>query len=119
MVSRSAFTQLRYSSALLLLTTTLMLVVLVAPVVSVATAPFGAGAAAALVGIAAWLAMSAAYWPVVRFYRLRPPWTLTLPFAAALFLAMTWSSAVAYWRGAHARWKNRSYDRSLARPVDR
>ena len=114
MVSRSAFTQLRYSIALLLLTTVLMLAVLLAPVAAVASAPFGA--APAVVGAAAWLAMSTAYSPVVRFYRLSAPWALTLPFAALLFLAMTWSSAMAYWRGTHGRWKSRSYDRSLAQP---
>ncbi len=114
MVSRSAFTQLHYSNTLLLLTSVLMLVVLLAPVAAVAAALPGGGATAALVGAAAWLAMSAAYLPVVRFYRLRPPWALTLPLAAALFLAMTWTSAFGYWRGSRARWKNRSYDRSLA-----
>ena len=111
MVSRSAFTQLRYSTALLLLTTALMLVVLLSPVIGVALAPFEGGAAIA--GGAAWLAMSLAYLPMVRFYRLGLPWALTLPFAAVLFLAMTWSSAVGYWRGTQASWKNRSYDRSL------
>ena len=115
MVSRSAFTQLNYSNALLLLTSILMLVVLLAPVTAVVVALAEGGATPALVGAAAWLAMSAAYFPVVRFYRLRPPWALTLPFAAALFLAMTWTSAFGYWRGSHASWKNRSYDRSLAR----
>ena len=116
MVSRSAFTQLHYSNALLLLTSVLMVVVLLAPVAAVAVALSGGGATAALVGAAAWLAMSAAYFPVVRFYRLRPYWALTLPLAAALFLAMTWTSAFGYWRGSHASWKNRTYDRSLARP---
>jgi hypothetical protein len=53
--------------------------------------------------------MSAAYAPVVLFYRLRPAWTLVLPLAAALFLAMTWDSAFAYWRGTRATWKNRRY----------
>jgi hopene-associated glycosyltransferase HpnB len=114
MVSRSAFTQLRYSGALLLLTTALMLVVLLLPVAAVMAAPFGCGLLPALTGGAAWVAMSLAYSPVARFYRLRPAWALTLPFAAALFLAMTWSSAFRYWRGSPARWKNRSYDRSLA-----
>ena len=114
MVSRSAFTQLNYSNALLLLTSLLMLVVLLAPVAAVVAALPGGGAMPALVGAAAWLAMSAAYFPVVRFYRLPPPWALTLPFAAALFLAMTWTSAFGYWRGSHASWKNRRYDRSLA-----
>ena len=115
MVSRSAFTQLRHSSVLLLTTTLLMLVFLLAPVVAVALAPC-AGAGPAAAGAIAWLAMSLAYAPVVRFYRLRSAWALTLPAAAALFLAMTWSSAFAYWRGSHSRWKNHSYDRSLAPP---
>jgi hypothetical protein len=113
MVSRSAFTQLRYSTTLLLLTTLLMLVLLLAPVVLVVAAPFAGGLRTGIVGAAAWLALSAAYWPAIRFYRLPSAWALTLPAAALLFLAMTWTSAAAYWRGAHGNWKRRSYDRSL------
>ena len=113
MVSRSAFTQLRYSSALLFLTTVLMLVVLIAPLGALIAAPFGGGLRAAAIGAGAWFAMSAAYFPVVRFYRLHVVWALSLPVAATLFLAMTWTSAFAYWRGAHGAWKRRSYDRSL------
>jgi hopene-associated glycosyltransferase HpnB len=113
MVSRSAFTQLRHSSALLLLTTVLMLVVLASPIVALVAAPLGGGAGMALLGGVAWIAMGAAYFPVVRFYRLGPGWVLALPVAAVLFLAMTWTSAFAWWRGAHGNWKRRSYDRSL------
>ena len=110
MVARSAFTQLRYSTLLLLLATALMLVTLLAPVAGVA---FGAAAgepSLVLVAGAAWLALGAAYLPVVAFYRLPALWTLTLPLAAALFLAMTWSSAVRYWRGRRATWKTRDYE---------
>ncbi|MEO8467097.1 MAG: glycosyltransferase [Gammaproteobacteria bacterium] len=114
MVSRSAFTQLHYSNLLLLLTSALMLVLLLAPIAAVVVLPAGS-ATPRLVGAAAWLAMGAAYFPVVRFYRLSALWALTLPLAAALFLAMTWTSAFAYWRGSHGTWKSRSYDRSLAR----
>jgi hypothetical protein len=46
----------------------------------------------------------------VRFYRLPVWWTLTLPAAATLFLAMTLDSALGYWRGTRATWKNRSYE---------
>ena len=113
MVSRSAFTQLRYSPLRLLAATAAMVVTLLAPPVALVAAAFAssadawpAGASAAALG---WLAMSAAYWPVVRFYRLSAPWTLALPVAGALFLAMTWDSAFAYWRGTRATWKNRSY----------
>ena len=111
MVSRSAFTQLRYSAAWLLLATVLLVVALLAPPVAVAAAAFApAPLSTATLGLLAWLTASAAYWPVVRFYRLPSVWTLTLPVAAALFLAMTWSSALNYWRGTRATWKNRTYE---------
>src|SRR5262245_37988761 len=94
MVARSAFTQLRYSTPLLLAATLAMLVVLVAPPVALVAALLAIDAHSMVVPLAsaAWLAMSAAYWPVVRFYRLWPVWTLALPVSAALFLAMTWDS---------------------------
>jgi hopene-associated glycosyltransferase HpnB len=116
MVSRSAFTQLRYSTLWLLAATVAMLVTLLAPPVLLVSALLSSNAAAWSVGgwaaALGWLAMSAAYWPVVRFYRLSAPWTLALPAAGALFVAMTWDSAFAYWRGTRATWKNRSYARS-------
>ena len=109
MVSRSAFTQLRYSTSLLLLATVLMAVTLLLPVVGVVAGVIAGDTRVALVPAGAWLAIAAAYWPVVKFYRLPAPWALTLPAAAALFLAMTWSSALAYWRGTRASWKERDY----------
>jgi hypothetical protein len=110
MVSRTAFTQLRYSAGWLLIATVLLAVTLLAPPAAVAAAAAGgvAGRTAAL-GLVAWAALAAAYWPTVRFYRLPAWWALTLPAAGALFLAMTWSSALGYWRGTRATWKNRSY----------
>jgi len=96
---------------LLLVTTALMVIVLLVPVLAVALTPFVRAPAPAVIGGLAWLAMGAAYWPVVRFYRLPAYWVMTLPVAAALFLAMTWSSALRYWRGTRASWKNRSYGR--------
>jgi hopene-associated glycosyltransferase HpnB len=106
MVSRSAFTQLRYSVAALLVASVLLIVVFVAPVASIAAGE----TPARMLGSAALLAMCLVYWPVARFYRLSPPWLLTLPLAASLFLAMTWTSAVSYWRGRRATWKNRVYE---------
>ena len=115
MVSRSAFTQLKYSTALLILASVLMSVTLLAPIAAIVASAAGAEAHLALIAMMAWLAMSAAYWPVVSFYRL--PWffAFTLPAAGALFLAMTWTSAVRYWRGTRASWKARHYSRSLGR----
>jgi len=112
MVARSAFTQLRYSAWRLLLASALMTVTLLAPPAGLAVAAVAGDMRLALTAAAAWLAISAAYWPVVSFYRLPAAWAATLPAAAALFLAMTWSSAVRYWRGTRASWKARDYGRS-------
>jgi hopene-associated glycosyltransferase HpnB len=111
MVSRSAFTQLRYSTAWLLLATLLMALTLLAPVAALSAGAVAAEPRVALAGALAWAALAAAYWPVVSFYRLPAAWALTLPAAGALFLAMTWSSALNYWRGTRASWKARDYGR--------
>ncbi|HUQ53999.1 MAG TPA: glycosyltransferase, partial [Gammaproteobacteria bacterium] len=111
MVSRSAFTQLRYSTAWLLAATLLMGVTLLVPVAGVAAGIVAGDRWLLASAAAAWLATGAVYWPVVAFYRLSPAWAATLPVAAVLFLAMTWSSAIGYWRGTRASWKARDYAR--------
>lgn len=108
MVARSAYTQLRYSPALLLVCTILMLVGYVAPLVALITGP----ADVRILAVIALTAMLGSYLPTVRFYRLSPYWALTLPAAAMLFLGMTWTSAIRYARGERSRWKNRSYART-------
>jgi hopene-associated glycosyltransferase HpnB len=112
MVSRSAFTQLRYSTLRLLAATALMALTLLAPVAGVVAGIVGAEPRLLATAAGAWLALSAAYRPVVSFYGLPVVWAATLPLAAALFLAMTWSSAAGYWRGTRASWKARDYARS-------
>ncbi|HJR69015.1 MAG TPA: glycosyltransferase [Gammaproteobacteria bacterium] len=112
MVSRSAFTQLKYSTACLLLAIVLMVATLIAPAIGTIVAAATGDFTLAALALAGWLAMAAAYSPLVRFYRLPLVWALTLPGAGALFLAMTVSSAVGYWRGTRASWKARAYGRS-------
>ena len=111
MVSRSAFTQLENSAALLALATALIAVTLLAPMVGLVAAAAEGDARLAVLAAGAWLALAAVYWPVVRFYGLSSAWAATLPVAAALFLAMTWDSALRHWRGVGARWKARDYGR--------
>jgi hopene-associated glycosyltransferase HpnB len=108
MVARTAFTQLRYSLLLLLLTTFLMILVFWCPA-------FGLAHRSTIAKAASWLglvAMWTAYLPVVRFYRQTPLLVITLPFVALLYLLMTWSSAIRYWRGQRSSWKGRSYGRA-------
>lgn len=107
MVARSAFTQLGYSTWLLLAVTVLFIMAY--------------GSIFAFLGLshvwplalAAWLAMMASYLPTLRYYHMSPLWALLLPLSAALYLGMTWISAIRYWRGTRSRWKNRSYGRAV------
>jgi hopene-associated glycosyltransferase HpnB len=104
MVARSAFTQLRYSASLLGLCTVLMGVIFIAPLAGIL---YGGKAQAA--GLAAYVFMVISYWPTLRYYHRASAWALLLPATAVLYLAMTWTSALRYWRGSRSRWKNRVY----------
>jgi len=104
MVARSAYTQLGYSLTLLLLVTAIFAFAYWLPLVALTLPAIAPIAAAAL------MAMMLGYWPTLRYYELSPAWALLLPFTGTLYLAMTWSSAISYWRGVRSRWKNRTYD---------
>ncbi len=106
MISRTAFTQLRHSPWLLAGTVAgLTVTYLVPPMVTLA----GKQPAAALAS-AAWLAMSVAYWPAVRFYKQAWFWAPLLPLTEVFYLAATLYSALAYWRGKGGQWKGRTQD---------
>ncbi|HEY1268849.1 MAG TPA: glycosyltransferase [Candidatus Binatia bacterium] len=110
MVARSAFFQLRYSVARLALCTLALLLVYVSPFALAASSNH----VARRLALAALAIMLLTYIPILRFYRRSATWALCLPFIAALFLAMTWTSAVRYWRGERTRWKGRVYPRERA-----
>ena len=107
MVARSAFTQLRYSLTLLLGCTILMGLAFWMPVAALAGPPAAVG-----LGVAAWAAMAVSYWPTLRYYGRSPAWALALPLVGTLYLAMTWTSALRYWRGERSRWKGRIYSQA-------
>jgi hopene-associated glycosyltransferase HpnB len=110
MVARTAFTQLRYSTLLLLACTALMIVTYVAPVAGTWVAPGPQRWLAA----AAWVIVVVPYVPTLRYYRIPAAWAVLLPLVAALYLAMTWGSALRYWQGERSRWKGRAYQRAGA-----
>jgi hopene-associated glycosyltransferase HpnB len=103
MVARSAFTQLRYSTALLLLVTLVFAVAYWVPLAALCWPQ------TRIWGVAALAAMGLGYWPTLRYYGLSPAWLLAKPLAATLYLAMTWSSAIRCWRGVRSQWKERIY----------
>jgi len=104
MVSRSAYAQLGYSPWLLAGTLAGMaLVYLAAPVLTA----FGPGLSRWL-GLGAWALMTAAFQPMLRYYRLSPLWGVVLPLIGALYTVFTLRSAIDVWRGRGGMWKGRS-----------
>jgi hopene-associated glycosyltransferase HpnB len=100
MISRSAYTQLRYSPWLLLGTIFgLALTYLAPPALALSGSPWG---------IAAWAMMTLAYIPALRFYRVSPVWAPFLPLVALFYMGATIHSAIAHWRGRGGLWKGRA-----------
>ena len=119
MVARSAYTQLRYSPALLAGTVAGLCWLYLLP--PVATLGGLAGAAAgghpagpavwwwcAGAGLAGWALMTLSYLPVLRLYRLSPLRAPCLPVIALLYTAMTVDSARRHRRGRGGEWKGRA-----------
>lgn len=105
MVSRTAFTQLRYSAAVLVVTLLGLSLVWLVPVWAIM---FGHGWRFIFGLVASALAV-ASYMPTLARYKVNRLWALALPMIALFYMAATLSSARDYWRGTGARWKNRDY----------
>jgi len=108
MVSRTAFHQLKYSLFLLLIVTTLFLTIYALPWLGLfSNSTFGQASSALSLAI-----MMAMYFPILRYYQRSPLWCLAVPLIALLYLAMTWSSAIAHWTGSGTGWRGRRYNNS-------
>lgn len=107
MVARTAFTQLKYSPWLLAACTLIMIAMFW-------LAPFAflllPSPEFYFVSTLTWIAMFSTYLPTLTYYQRSPLWGFTLPVIGTLYLAMTWTSAVRYWRGERASWKDRHYE---------
>jgi hopene-associated glycosyltransferase HpnB len=105
MISRTAFTQLRYSPALLALTLLGLTLVWLVPATAVLFLhgwPFAFGLVAFGLSVIS-------YMPTLSRYRRNRLWALALPLIALFYMAATFGSALNYWRGQGARWKSRAY----------
>jgi hypothetical protein len=115
MVARSAYTQLRYSPALLAGTLVGLLWLYALPPAAagaglVAVALGGGPAAGWLAGagLAGWALMAASYVPMLRLYGLSPLRGPTLPLIALLYAAMTADSGRRHLAGRGGQWKGRT-----------
>ena len=107
MVARTAYTQLFYSNSLLLVCTVLMTLMYLLPVYGLVCFTGNAWFLSAL----SMLIMLGLYLPTLHFYALNKLWALSMPVIAGLYLLMTWTSAIRYWRGERSRWKGRIYQK--------
>jgi hopene-associated glycosyltransferase HpnB len=103
MVSRSAYSQLRYSPIALIGTILGMAITFVAPPM---LALFASGLPGYL-GLPAWAAMSLSFVPTLRYYRLSPIWSVALPGIALLYMIYTLQSAYQHFRRRGGQWKGR------------
>jgi hopene-associated glycosyltransferase HpnB len=102
MIARTAFTQLRYSPLLLAGTVAgMFLIYAVPPLFALA---MGARAWPAW---AAWILMSIAYVPMLRYYRRSILWAPSLPLIALFYVSATIGSALRFWLGKGGQWKAR------------
>jgi hopene-associated glycosyltransferase HpnB len=105
MISRTAFTQLNYSPLMLCGAIAGLAVTYVAPPVLALTFSPIAGS----LGAAAWLMMSIAYAPMLRFYARSVLWAPVLPLVALFYAGATIDSAIRHWTGRGGLWKGRTF----------
>jgi hopene-associated glycosyltransferase HpnB len=103
MVTRSAYSQLRYSLLALTAATLGMAITFVAPLM---LALFASGLPRYL-GLLAWAAMSLSFVPTLLYYRLSPIWSAALPGIALLYMSYTLQSAYQHFRRRGGQWKGR------------
>lgn len=106
MISRTAFAQLQHSTLLLLGTILGMAIIYLAPPLL----PFAGNPLASVLGFGAWILMTIAYIPALRFYGRSIAWAPLLPLTALFYISATIDSAIAYWSGRGGVWKDRVQD---------
>ena len=101
MVARSAYVQLKLSPLWLLGSTLGMALLFLVPVI--------AALQGSLAGLAAWVIMSATFWPSLRRFNLPWVWAPLLPAIAVFYMLATLGSAWDHHRGRGVVWKRRAY----------
>ncbi len=113
MISRTAFTQLRRSAALLALTLLGLALVWLVPAWAAALGHRWDRAC----GLAALALAALSYLPTLDRYARSRLWTLALPLIALFYMAATVGSALDHWRGAGALEESRLWQPEAAAPA--
>jgi hypothetical protein len=111
MITRSAFFQLKYSPLLLIGTILGLALVWFAAPLAILFGGFGSWRF--FLGLATYGLGVLSFFPTLTRYNQPRYIALALPGIAAFYMAATIASAVQYWRGQGAKWKNRAYGEAL------
>ncbi|OBQ39365.1 MAG: glycosyl transferase family 2, partial [Anabaena sp. CRKS33] len=109
MVARSAYTQLNYSPLLLVGSLLGMTLVYLLPPIGIILGVLLGNWQITLVSFTAYLLMTFAYLPIIRFYKCSPIFAFSLPIIAFFYTLMTVDSAWRHWQGRGGEWKGRVY----------
>jgi hopene-associated glycosyltransferase HpnB len=114
MIARSAYTQLRYNPFLLVGTIAGLALLYVIPPAGLIAGLAANDPTTAALGGAAWALMTVSYLPMLRFYRLSPLRSLTLPLIAVGYGAMTADSARRHYASTPVAWRGERDDTMTA-----
>ncbi|MFN5955866.1 MAG: glycosyltransferase, partial [Dolichospermum sp.] len=109
MVARSAYTQLNYSPLLLVGSLLGITLVYLLPPIGIILGVLLGNSPITLVSFTAYLLMTFAYLPIIRFYKCSAIFAFSLPIIAFLYTLMTVDSALRHWQGRGGEWKGRVY----------
>ena len=109
MVARTAYTQLHYSPLLLVGTVVGIGVVYWAAPIGLIQSVMSHHWDRAALNLLTYGMMTAAYWPMIRFYGCPAYYAAGLPLIAVLYTLMTLDSARRHWQGQGGHWKGRTY----------
>jgi len=109
MVTRTAFTQLDYSTWRLVATIMAMAVLYLIGPLAILLSPLHQSWWIAVTGSAIWFATIVAYRPTLSLYGKHALFAFTLPLSACAYTLMTVISAIQHFRGQGSAWKGRSY----------
>jgi len=117
-VSRSAFSQLRYSNLLLLGTVLGLIILFVVPLASIGlgiggllgspTLDTAMSIALVLIGGTTWFGMGLSLLPILNWYGLSPAYGLLAPVGGIFYTLMTIDSGLTWWRKEGSEWKGRT-----------
>jgi len=110
-VTRTAFTELRYSVLRLAGATVALLLAFGAPLFCLVAGYCFGSLLGAVLGASALLLSCLLYFPTVSAFGLSPFYAAGFPLAGLLYLGMTWHSALRYATGRRSVWKGRVYRR--------